>query len=396
MSGEAAGTRVTPGGWTVADRGSLVVCVATSTARADRESTFIKDHMARLPARVTVLAGLDHPPRAETGELVAPTALARLGRAALRRLLRLPLSSAQDAAIARHLRRRNACAVLAEYGPTAHRLIAACRLARLPLVAHFHGYDASVTGLVERHGGYAELFASAAAVVAVSRDLERRLRELGAPPERLHYSPYGVDTTRFAGGDPAGRGPTFVAVGRFVEKKAPELTLLAFRKVHAQDPTVRLVMIGDGPLLGPCERIARALGLSGAVAFPGSRPPEAVAEALRGARAFVQHSLRARDGDSEGTPVALLEATATGLPVVATGHGGIKDVVVEGETGFLVEEEDVDGMAERMGRLANDALLAARLGAAGRRRAETLFSADASISRLWDIIRAVMVGRKSG
>jgi colanic acid/amylovoran biosynthesis glycosyltransferase len=388
-----SGTRVTPAGWTVAARPGPVVCVATSTRSVSQESTFILAHMARLPTTVTVLSGLEHPPLDDDGRPVAPSPSARLWRAAARRSWRFALATAQDAAIARHLRRQRVRLVLAEFGPTAHRLAPACRLAGVPLVAHFHGYDASVEELIRHHGGYARVFERAAAVVAVSRDMVTALRGLGAPASRLVYNPYGVDTEHFSGGAPGRQGPTFVAVGRFVEKKAPELTLLAFQRVVAQHPAARLVMVGDGPLLGPCQRAARALGLSSCVELAGREPPHKVIERLRTARAFVQHSVRARDGDSEGTPLAVLEAAATGLPVVATRHGGIKDVVLEGETGLLVEEEDVAGMAEHMAGLAADPDLAARLGEAGRRRTAALFTIERSMAGLWAIVSPLLEAR---
>jgi colanic acid/amylovoran biosynthesis glycosyltransferase len=87
-------------------------------------------------------------------------------------------------------------------------------------------------------------------------------------------------------------------------------------------------------------------------------------------------------------PNAILEASASGLPVVATRHAGIPEVVVDGETGFLVEERDVEGMARQMTRLVLEPGLVAELGRAGRRRMQESFSIDSRIARLWEIIRA--------
>jgi glycosyltransferase involved in cell wall biosynthesis len=381
-------TRRSAAGWLLADQGPPTVCVATSTRHAAEESSFIRAHMARLPVRVVVLSGLEPPPLDESGAAVAPSAGERVLRAAARRLMPGAVARAQDAVLARHLRRHGVSVVLAEFGPTAHRLLAACRAAHVPLVAHFHGYDASVTRLVDGHRGYAELLAGAAAVVAVSRDMEARLLSLGAPRERLHYNTYGVDTGLFAGGEPGAAPPLFVAVGRFVEKKAPELTLLAFHALLRDVPQARLTMLGDGPLLGPCQRMAVALGLQDAVRFPGAQPPETVAASLRQARAFVQHSVTARDGDAEGTPVAVIEASSTGLPVVSTRHGGIPDVVTDGESGYLVDPGDAPAMAERMLRLAREPALASRLGASGRRRVQAGFTMERSLAGLWAILEA--------
>jgi len=129
-----------------------------------------------------------------------------------------------------------------------------------------------------------------------------------------------------------------------------------------------------------------ALGMEGAVALQGTRPHADVAAAMRGARAFVQHSVRAGDGDCEGSPVAVAEAGAAGLPAVATRHAGIPETVLDGVTGLLVEERDVDGMADRMIELARDPALAARLGRAARERICSEFSMGKRIGRLAAIL----------
>ena len=104
---------------------------------------------------------------------------------------------------------------------------------------------------------------------------------------------------------------------------------------------------------------------------------------MRRARAAVQHSMRASNGDSEGTPNSLKEAGASGLPVVATRHGGIPDIIIDGKTGFLVDEGDVERMAEYMTQLAKDPILAARLGRAAREHVCAEFSMEQSIGNLW-------------
>jgi glycosyltransferase involved in cell wall biosynthesis len=100
--------------------------------------------------------------------------------------------------------------------------------------------------------------------------------------------------------------------------------------------------------------------------------------------------MRTGYGDSEGTPVGVLEAGASGLPVVATRHAGILDVVVDGATGLLVDEGDVVGMAEHMLRLAREPELAGRLGQAARRRICAHFTMDQSIAKLWSIIEGAL------
>jgi len=148
-------------------------------------------------------------------------------------------------------------------------------------------------------------------------------------------------------------------------------------------PQARLIMIGEGPLWESCKLLVRALKLTEAVEFLGQQTHEQVAEAMRGVRAFVQHSIQTSYGGKEGTPNAIMEAGASGLPVVATRHGGIPDVVLDGETGLLVEEGDIDGMAQHLLQLAREPELARRLGQAGRVKIRAEFSMEKSISQVW-------------
>lgn len=369
----------------VADR--ITICLISP--RDAYSETFIRAHIERLPAKVRVLSGGWFPLYRDDGRPLLPTALPRrLMPDRWRQALIRPAGYLRRMALRRFLRTNQVKAVLAEFGLAGLAVMESCQRAGVPLIVHFHGFDAYDRTLLEHEGRrYPELFAQAAAIIAVSRDMERQLLRLGAPADKLYYNPYGVDLVLFSGGRPEEAPPVFVAVGRFVDKKAPHLTLLAFANVVQRVPTARLRMIGDGVLWEACRQLARALGVENSVDFLGPRPQTEVAAMLRQARGFVQHSMRTSYGDSEGTPVAVLEAGAAGLPVVATRHGGIPDVVVDGHTGFLVDEGDVEGMAERMVRLAKDPALAAQLGQAARARISAEFSMDKSIANLWAIIQ---------
>jgi len=153
-------------------------------------------------------------------------------------------------------------------------------------------------------------------------------------------------------------------------------------------------MIGDGPLLTACKQLAHGLGLQEAVEFLGIKKPEQVAASMREATAFVQHSMRGDLGNSEGTPLAVLEAGASGLPVVSTRHGGIPDVVPWGKTGFLVDEGDLDGMALWMTVLAKNPALAPELGAAARKHICTNYPLEVNISKLSSLLAACAAQRE--
>ncbi|MFC1495128.1 glycosyltransferase [Thermodesulfobacteriota bacterium] len=369
-------------------RQEQVVCIISPNKDVYSE-TFIRAHIERLPAKVRVLYGGYFPRFQDNGRELLPISVLPLQiiRGIWRRLLRLPGDCFEKAALKRFLRANNVAAVLAEYGPAGTAVMGVCKETRIPLIVYFRGYDVYSHRVIEKEGqNYTKLFENAAAIFAVSRDIEIRLLHLGAPQQKLHYNPSGVDTALFQGADPAQAPPLFLSVGRFVDKKAPHLTILTFSKVFESIPEARLIMIGEGPLWESCKHLTKALGIESAVEFLGLRSHIEVAVIMRGARALIQHSIRTNCGDTEGTPNTIKEAGSSGLPVVATQHGGIPDIVIDRETGFLVEEGDIESMALHMIQLAKNPGLAARLGKAAREHVCSNFSMDQSVDRLWGVI----------
>ena len=363
------------------------VCVVAPQQHAYSQ-TFVRAHKERLPAKIISLYAADYESLSD-GEkpLVGSEFAGRLYRAVLRRSLNLDWRYFQQQALERFLLRNKTDAVLAEFAPTATLVMDACKKLDIPLVTHFHGFDAYRRKTLEDFGArYQDLFKTAAATIAVSRDMLGQLIALGSPPEKTHYNSCGVDTSIFQTTCPDQNPPTFISVGRFVEKKAPYLSLLAFKSTLEKIPEARLIMVGDGPLWNACQQMIRSLRLVEAVELRGVRSQSEVVEALRKSRAFVQHSITTQDGDSEGTPVAILEAGACGLPIVSTRHAGIKDAVIEEKTGLLVDEGDIQGMAEQMIRLAQMPSLAATLGQNAREWISTQYSMEKSINNLWSII----------
>jgi glycosyltransferase involved in cell wall biosynthesis len=367
------------------------ICIV-QPARHVISETFLQAHAERLPASVTVIDGV--PPQIDGTPILSPGLLAR-GWRRLRGIAVLERTTSElDRAYLRAFRSRQARAVLAEYGPTGVRVLEACRRAAVPLVVHFHGYDASQEAVLTANAdGYRRMFAQAAALVVVSVAMRDKLLALGAPAEKVHVNACGVDCRVFYATNPARNAPVFLTTGRFVEKKGPHLTILAFAEASRRLPAIRLRMIGEGPLRPACEQIAQAVGVGHAVTFLGGQSHQVVAEEMRRARAFLQHSIQASDGDSEGTPVAILEAQASGLPVIATRHAGIPDVVLDSRTGFLLAEGDVSGMAEKIERLGQDGDLATELGAAGRSHVLQCFTMERSVASLWRIIEQAIAKR---
>ncbi|OXA81458.1 Glycosyltransferase involved in cell wall bisynthesis [Flavobacterium aquidurense] len=307
----------------------------------------------------------------------------------IKRKLGFKTLSVSETAFMNSLRKNRIQVVLAQYGTTGDKIVNVCKKINIPLITHFHGYDASVITVIENCNYYKAVFEYSTYVIAVSISMQKRLIELGCPKEKLIYNIYGPDNL-FVNIIPQFSNLTFISVGRFVNKKAPYYTILAFKKAHDLFPDARLVMGGSGELLETCFNIIKTLKIQDAVMLPGIIDKIQFVEYLSEGLAFVQHSVTAMSGDQEGTPVAILEASAAGLPVISTKHAGIPDVIIEGETGFLVEEHDVDSMAEKMILLLKNKELAKTLGKNGKEKIKRDFTLKRHLDVIDDLIETII------
>jgi glycosyltransferase involved in cell wall biosynthesis len=297
------------------------------------------------------------------------------------------LNPAKKIYLRNFFKRNNINVVLAEYGVTGSAALGICQKLEIPLVVHFHGYDAYSRPILDRYQQkYEQMFAYCSAIIAASRHMVDQLVKLGAPRGKVFYNAYGVDVAKFKQTSLLTCPLQVIAVGRFAEKKAPYLTILAFKKVLEALPEARLVMIGEGSLHVVCAQIIKSLHMEHAVDLRGVLKHDEIASLMQGSRVFVQHSLVPKSGDSEGTPVAILEAGASGVPVVSTKHAGIVDAVIHDKTGFLVDEGDIDGMAEYMYRLLTNPDLAVAMGKRAREHISENFNMETSIKNLRAIL----------
>lgn len=369
---------------------TVAVMINKDESHLAPSETFLHAHIEQLPCYVIFIIGnpgyrlLD-----EANDRYVPSrAFLPLALRWVCRSIGISSVASQDRrALSRFLRRREVRAVLAEYGPTAVSVMDACRDARVPLIAQFHGYDAYREQLIsENAGAYRRLFQQASATIAVSKHMHSQLLKLGADPKKLFHNACGAEIPVGCRANPAQADKRFIMVGRLVEKKAPFLSIMAFSQLVARHPDARLDVIGDGPLKDACEQLCRSLGLSALVTFYGATPHSEVLNSMMQSRCFIQHSVCAPDGDREGTPVGVLEAMGMGLPVVSTRHGGIMDIIENGGTGSLVDEYDVDGMAQAMMVYAGDAALAQQIGESAREAVLANWTSEKSVERLWGII----------
>lgn len=272
------------------------------------------------------------------------------------------------------LKREGIKTVLAEYGPTAAESIKVLMYLNIDLIVHFHGFDATVDEVISRYfNAYKTVFNYAKKIIVVSNKMKRDLIGLGCIESKIIVTPCGPSDI-FLNNQPKFNQKIFLFVGRFVDKKGPLITIEAFKKIADKFPDTKLIMIGVGPLVDLCRTFVKIWKLENNVSFEGVRSPEEIRRFLEDCLAYVQHSITAENGDSEGTPVAVLEAQAAAIPVISTNHGGIPDVVVNNESGILVDELDTDGMSNAMEYLINNMSVAKSMGLAGRKRVVEKFT----------------------
>jgi len=362
------------------------IAIATATPH-EKTETFIAAHIERLKEVVLVLTGGSLPEADGKGDpLLGSSKWAVLLFQFKHYILRQDRATQLRRRIIKRLREQRVELVLAEYGVTAMGILPCCQELGIPLVTYFLGFDAYDQDVLKRMGHYQRLFAMTSGSIVVSHAMERQLLALGSPADRTVVIPCGVDLDRFKATDPSLADPTFLAAGRFVHSKAPNLLLSAFKRVMDARPHAKLIMVGDGPLWESCHHFAKAEGMLGNVELVGRVDHAELARLMATSRAFVQHSISALTGDAEGMPVAVIEAMSTGLPVIATRHMGIAESVIHGGTGLLCEEHDVETMARHMIAVVDDPALAGRMGAAGRKRAQELYGMDKSIGHVQEFL----------
>lgn len=266
-------------------------------------------------------------------------------------------------------RRHRVTAVLAEFGPLGCWIAPVARAAGLPVFVYFRGYDASSrlrsAGTVQ---AYQRLMRQVDGVFSVSAFLVENLRRAGVTHRNTHVIPSGTDPRVFSPGtkDPG----LVVAVGRFIAKKRPEANVRAFAAATARWPALRLQMVGDGPQLERCRGLACELGVESRVDFLGAQDHATVAALLSRARVFLQHSVTAPGGETEGLPSSIQEAMAAGAVVVSTRHAGIAEIVVDGVTGWLVDEHDDVAYARALMKVFEDPARADAMARQARQLAE--------------------------
>jgi glycosyltransferase involved in cell wall biosynthesis len=278
----------------------------------------------------------------------------------------------------------------AHFGPPGVLVAPVAEATGIPLVITFYGND--VSGLAREEfwrGRYPDAFSSADLLIGISNHICSRIESLGGPRSKIRCWHLGVDVSQFEyqRADESFDGETVqcIHVGRLVGKKSPIDLAEAFRNALDEldeSLNLHLKIAGDGPLREKLERKIQSLGLKENVSMLGAVPHTQISELLKDANLYTQHCKTAPDGDQEGLGVSFIEASATGLPIVATRHNGLPDVILDRETGVLVEEGDAEAMGRAIASLAKRPDKWVKMGQAGRQHIEETFDLENQTAKM--------------
>ncbi len=289
--------------------------------------------------------------------------------------------------------------VLAHFGPFGARWLPAVATAGKPYAVFFHGYDAT-SWVKQDPRAYEQLIRSGAGFITNGEYLESRLVAAGVPPERIAICRYGVSTDVAAVREsPDLSTSRILTIARLVEKKGVGDSITAF--AQAQDVLQgrwEYHIVGDGPLLPTLRELTETLGIASLVRFRGflSRPD--TIQALLEASVFLLASRTAADGNTEGTPVSIIEAATLGLPVVSTIHAGIPEILPAdaAPAGLLVPEGDVAALARALRRLGASVGERRCWGEANQTHARARYSAASHVASLIDGLASVARPPRTG
>jgi colanic acid/amylovoran biosynthesis glycosyltransferase len=236
--------------------------------------------------------------------------------------------------------------------------------------------------------GLDKLVGVATGVVTETDYAEKFLRErFPERADRIHRIYNGLNLAEFGRVDFSTAPPLIIAIGRLIPKKGFADLICACALLAERERSFRCEIFGEGPLESQLRRQIEELGLQQRIQLPGPKPQHELRARVAGANVFVLPSVPEADGGMDNLPTVIMEAMATGLPVISTRIGGIPEMVVENETGFLVQPGDVVALADAIEKVTNDQSLGQRLGQAGYERAQTLFSIENNVRELCALLK---------
>ena len=264
------------------------------------------------------------------------------------------------------------------------------------LVTTFHGYDMSTFIINNGNNVYEKLFLKGDLFLPISDYWKKKLIRLGCDEKKIIVHRMGIDLKKFKFSEKMKQPEEpikILTIGRLVEKKGHEYTIKAIAKIVKKYRNIEYLIAGDGPLRNKLKNLVQELGIEKHVKFLGAIEQDEVLKLYQQSHIFVLSSVTASNGDQEGIPVVLMEAQAMGLPVISTYHTGIPEVVVDGKSGFLIPEKDVDALAERLKYLIKHPELWPEMGRYGRKFVEEKYDIKRLNQKLVGIYQNLIEGK---
>jgi len=218
---------------------------------------------------------------------------------------------------------------------------------KIKLVTSFHGFDIAKILHHFPPDYYNDLFLKGDLFLPISNHWKKKLIQLGCPDDKIVVHRMGIFPERFQFKIRSIKRPfKFLTVGRLVEKKGIHIAVKALAKIKDELVHFQYLIAGDGPWRTKLEKMVYKYGLHSQVKILGHVAQNEVKNLMSETQIFLLPSLTSSDGDQEGIPVVLMEAMASGLPVISTYHSGIPELISHNECGFLVPENDIDSLAD--------------------------------------------------
>lgn len=277
----------------------------------------------------------------------------------------------------------------ARFGNAGVKVLKAKKRANLPMIVSFHGFDLPIGNRNKQsyQRKLPALFRTGETFTVPSKQMKRLLIRKGCPAHKIIVQYSGIDLNKF---DYVKRKSKkkkirILAVGRLHEKKGFNYLIKAFKKVHKKHPDTKLIIVGSGEERGKLQRLIRKLKLQKHVKLKGDLVHQKVAKEMKRADIFCLPSVTTKDGNHEGIPNAIKEAMASGLPVVATRHGGIPELITHEKEGYLVPERNVKKLAKKIRNLIEKPNKRAKMGKKGRQKIKHRFDSKQQVRRLESI-----------
>ncbi|WP_104402829.1 glycosyltransferase [Vibrio penaeicida] len=260
----------------------------------------------------------------------------------------------------RRMRKLEPELIHAHFGPNGLTALSIAEKLSTPLVVTFHGFDVIEHPSLEKHGRLHlrymdkrfELADRATQFIAVSDSIKERMIRLGFPEDKIIRHYIGIDTEIFVPSKNIKREKVILCVGRMIPIKGHRFLIEAMSKVQKLAPDNKLVLVGDGEEKAHLEELAKSRGVQ--VEFTGRQTPEQVKHWMQRASVYVQPSVRMPNGQEEALALTIVEAQAVGTPAVVFNTGGMPEAIIDGETGTVVSEENVDELADAIVNLSYD------------------------------------------